>query len=71
MDICTQDMTWGPSTLQVAWDADCGGILRARDDPTRPAGSANPNSLGYMLDGARGSMALKQKYNRYLDYNNL
>ena len=44
-------------------DADHVGLLRASEDHMRLNGSTKPNSLGDMVDGARGDKALKQRYN--------
>ena len=44
-------------------DVDHVGLLRTSKDHMRLDGSTKPNSLGDMVDGARGGKALKQRYN--------
>lgn len=58
-----QNMIWGRSILHVTQNADHVGLLRASEDHMRLDGSTKPNSLGDMVDEARGDKALKQRYN--------
>lgn len=63
MNTCMQDMIRRRSILQVTQDVDHVGLLRASEDHMSLDDSTKPNSLGDMVDGARGGKALKQRYN--------
>ena len=62
MSISVQDL---PEHAQSADgpDADCRRVLRASEGPPRSGGSTSPNSCSGMAYGAKGSVALKQKFN--------